>query len=263
MPAGASSTTRHRDGSTPSAAAAARYGCGSGLPRSTSSAVTSTRGSGRPPWASLVVARRRDPEVATAQRSEGSDSSSDAAPGSATTPSVSSLSAASRPRVSASTSSQGATARIVSSVRRPCASASTSATRARARPPNASRRARPPRRSPSGHRRDRTGSPHSGSSPRNHSTTDDEFGPVEQSQHTTDNQGGTRGKARLDISMSLDGFVAGPNQSKETHSARAASSCTNGPSGWRRGASLTAWTEARSTPPRPSWRSRSRTSAQP
>ena len=33
--------------------------------------------------------------------------------------------------------------------------------------------------------------------------------------HGTDSWGGTVGKLRLDISMSLDGFVAGPNQSEE------------------------------------------------
>jgi hypothetical protein len=33
---------------------------------------------------------------------------------------------------------------------------------------------------------------------------------------------------KLDISMSLDGFVAGPNQTSNGRSARAASGCTNG-----------------------------------
>ena len=37
-------------------------------------------------------------------------------------------------------------------------------------------------------------------------------------------------KLKLDISMSLDGYIAGPMRASTTRSARAASGCTNGSS---------------------------------
>jgi DNA-binding XRE family transcriptional regulator len=63
-PAGASSTTAHRDGGTPSHSAARRQVSGAGFPLATSSAVTSTAGEGSPTFASRVVAVRRVPLVA-------------------------------------------------------------------------------------------------------------------------------------------------------------------------------------------------------
>ncbi len=52
-------------------------------------------------------------------------------------------------------------------------------------------------------------------------------------------------KLRCHISISLDGFVAGPNQSGRTRSARAASGSTTGWFSWPPGANPTASKAAR------------------
>src|SRR4051794_3330088 len=99
MPAGASSNTTHAAGATPSRSAASRCGSGAGLPFSTWSEVTSTAGSGRPAAASRARASGAVHEVAIATCGSASTS---AAPGIATTPSVSVVSAWVRKSASAS-----------------------------------------------------------------------------------------------------------------------------------------------------------------
>ena len=95
MPDVASSTTRHAAGSTPRRAAATVKGSGSGLPRCTSSAVTTTAGTGRPDAASLARASAPLADVTTAHRPPGARApSASAAPGRAVTPATSAISSA-------------------------------------------------------------------------------------------------------------------------------------------------------------------------
>ena len=71
-------------------------------------------------------------------------------------------------------------------------------------------------------------------------------------------------KLRLTISMSLDGFVAGPGPERGQPARRsAACACTSGSSRSRCSARCTGWRAARSTRARPSSRKRSPTSARP
>ena len=87
-PAGASSTTTHSAAGTPSAAAARRYGSGSGFPCSTSSPVTSTSGTGNPTEASRRAASSRPPDVTTAHRPRRAKLTHSRAPGIAASPST-------------------------------------------------------------------------------------------------------------------------------------------------------------------------------
>lgn len=63
------------------------------------------------------------------------------------------------------------------------------------------------------------------------------------------------------ISISVDGYVAGPNQSKKNPLGKGGSACMAGPLRWPPGAKRTVGRAARRTRARGSWRSRSRTSA--
>ena len=120
-PAGASSTTMHPSGTTPNRSDASRYASGSGLPRSTSSAVTRTVGMGNPVCLNRVIATSLVPDVATAHEPLGSERTSLAAPSILTRPSVSTASSASKRTASTSALRCGATRRMVSTVRLPCA----------------------------------------------------------------------------------------------------------------------------------------------
>ena len=88
-PPGASSTTRQAPGSTPRRSAASRKGSGCGFPRSTSSAVTTTRGTCSPVAPMRTAASGAVQDVAMAQRSGPSAASASAAPASTVMPSVS------------------------------------------------------------------------------------------------------------------------------------------------------------------------------
>src|ERR1700733_12819015 len=87
IPAGASSITRQSEDLTPNLSAPFKYGSGSGLPFFTSSAVTSTLGTGNPQKRNRALANSRVPEVTTPQRPAGIEFTSAAAPGITHTPS--------------------------------------------------------------------------------------------------------------------------------------------------------------------------------
>src|SRR5258706_434324 len=107
MPEGASSHTRQSPGATPSLRAASRKQSGAGLPRVTSSAVTSTGGTGMPARSRRASAKARGAEVTTAQRRGGRVRRKAAAPASSSTPSRSSSSARVRTAASRSMSPCG------------------------------------------------------------------------------------------------------------------------------------------------------------
>ena len=65
-------------------------------------------------------------------------------------------------------------------------------------------------------------------------------------------------KVIAEITMSLDGFVAGPNATLEQPLGKAANGSTTGPSSLQRGASGTARREAGKTPTPSAWRGPSR-----
>src|SRR5689334_21930068 len=124
-PAGASSTTTHCPGGTPSAAAARRYGSGSGLPCSTSSPVTRTSGAGNPTVASRCAASSRPPDVTTAHGPRRATAAHSSAPGIR----VRSSSASSNPVIRRTCSADprcGANFCTISAARRPWIIASTS-----------------------------------------------------------------------------------------------------------------------------------------
>src|ERR1017187_4889314 len=92
IPEGASSTTTQSSGASPSNSAPHRYGSGSGLPCSTMSPEISRSGTGNPAAASRPSRSRRVAEVTIAQRSGGSRSSSNFAPGNTVRSPVSTIS---------------------------------------------------------------------------------------------------------------------------------------------------------------------------
>ena len=85
-PLGASSTTRHARAATPRRCAPSRNGSGSGLPRVTSSAVTTTCGAISPDAPIRASASGRVHEVTMAARPPGTAAIACEAPGSTTTP---------------------------------------------------------------------------------------------------------------------------------------------------------------------------------